>query len=70
MAGQRHDGQIAAARLNHLGPRTSLLANKAYDADRMREPSRDQGATPNIPPKSKRRWKTCFRKPRAPDAGG
>jgi transposase len=37
-----------------------VLADKAYDADRTRKPIRDQGATPNIPPKSYRRWKPCF----------
>ncbi len=46
-AGQTHDGQ---------------LADKAYDADRIRELIQDQGATPNIPPKSNRRWKPCFSK--------
>ena len=39
-----------------------MLADKAYDADRMRELIQDQGATPNIPPKSNRRWKPCFSK--------
>ena len=59
-AGQTHDGQIADALLDHLGPRTIVLADKAYDADRIRELIQDQGATPNIPPKSNRRWKPCF----------
>ena len=61
-AGQTHDGQIADALLDHLGPRTIVLADKAYDADRIREMIQDQGATPNIPPKSNRRWKPCFSK--------
>ena len=61
-AGQAHDGQIADELLNHLGPRTIVLADKAYDADRIREMIQDQGATPNIPPKSNRRWKPCFSK--------
>ena len=39
-----------------------MLADKAYDADRIRELIQDQGATPNIPPKSNRRWKPCFSK--------
>jgi transposase len=56
-AGQAHDGQIADTLLDHLVPRTIVLADKAYDADRIRE-----GATPNIPPKSNRRWKPCFSK--------
>lgn len=36
-AGQAHDGQIADALLDHLGPRTIELADKAYGADRIRE---------------------------------
>lgn len=39
-----------------------MLADKAYDADRIRELIQDQGAAPNIPPKSNRRWKPCFSK--------
>src|SRR5216684_4471048 len=49
-----HDGQIADTLLDHLVPRTIVLADKAYDADRIRELIQDQGATPNIPPKSNR----------------
>ena len=48
-AGQAHDGQIADTLLDHLGPRTIVLADKAYDADRIREGIQEQGATPNIP---------------------
>jgi len=55
-AAQTHDGQIADTLLNRLRPRTIVLADKAYDADRIRELIQDQGATPNIPPKSNRRW--------------
>jgi transposase len=61
-AGQAHDGQIADRLLDHLGPRTIVLADKAYDADRIRELIEQQGAMPNIPPKSSRRWKPCFSK--------
>ena len=39
-----------------------MLADKAHDADRIRELIQDQSATPNIPPKSNRRWKRCFSK--------
>ena len=41
-----------------------MLADKAYDADRIRELIQDQGATPNIPPKGNRKWKPCFSKRR------
>jgi transposase len=44
-AGQTHDGQIADALLDHIGPRTIMLADKAYDADRIRELIQDRGAT-------------------------
>ncbi|WP_423828216.1 IS5 family transposase [Sphingomonas oleivorans] len=59
-AGQAHDGQIADKLLDQLGPHTIVLADKAYDADRIRELIEDQGATPNIPAKSNRKWKPCF----------
>jgi transposase len=41
---------------------TEVLAEKAYDADRIRELIQEQVATPNIQPKSSRRWKPCFSK--------
>lgn len=61
-ARQAHDSQIADRLLDHLGPRTIVLADKAYDADRIRELIQEQGATPNIPAKSNRKWKPCFSK--------
>ena len=61
-AGQAHDGQVADRLLDRLGPRTIVLADKAYDADRIRALIEDQGATPNIPAKSNRKWKPCFSK--------
>ena len=39
-----------------------MLADKAYDADRIRALIKEQGATPNIPAKSNRKWKPCFSK--------
>ena len=61
-AGQAHDGQIADTLLDHLGPRTVVLADKAYDADHLRELIQGRGATPNTPPKRNRRRKPCFSK--------
>lgn len=61
-AWQTHAGQIADALLAHLGPRTIVLADKAYDAARIRELIQELGATPNIPPKGNRLWKPCFSK--------
>jgi transposase len=39
-----------------------VLADKACDADRIRELIQEQGATPNIPPKRNRRWQPCSSK--------
>lgn len=61
-AGQTHDGQIADRLLDHLGPRAIVPADKANDADRIHELIKQHGATPNIPPKSNRRWKPRFSK--------
>lgn len=61
-AGQTHDEQVVDRLLDHLGPRTIVLAGKAYDADRIRDLIQDQGATPNIPPKRNRKWMPCFSK--------
>ena len=47
---------------SHLGPHVILLADKAYDSDRIRTLIEKQGATPNIPAKSNRKWKPCFSK--------
>lgn len=61
-AGQTHDGQVADCPLHGLKPRTIVLGDKAYDANRVRALIEDQGATPNIPAKSNRNWKPCFSK--------
>jgi transposase len=37
-----------------------VLADKAYDADGIRQLIQDHAATPNIPPESNRRCKRCF----------
>jgi hypothetical protein len=43
IAGQTHDRQIADRLLDHPGPRCIVLADKAYDADRIRELIQDEG---------------------------
>ena len=48
--------------LDRLGPRIIVLADKAYDANRIRGQIEDQGATPNIPAKRTRKEKPCFSK--------
>jgi transposase len=60
--GQAHDGKVTDKLLDHLGPRTIVLADKAYDADLIRSLIEEQGATPNIPAKSNRKWRPCFSK--------
>jgi transposase len=59
-AGQSHDGQAADDLLDHVGAGTIVLADKAYDADRIRASLREKGALANIPSKSNRRSKPYF----------
>ena len=61
-AGQAHDAPAALALLDRLDPRTILLADKAYDGNSIRDLIESQGAVPNIPAKSNRKWKPCFSK--------
>jgi len=37
-----------------------LHGDKGYDSDAIRRQAEAAGVTPNIPPKSNRRWKPCF----------
>ena len=48
--------------LDRLVPRTIVLGDKAYDAGSIRDLIEAQGAVPNIPAKSNRKWKPCFSK--------
>ena len=42
-------------------PTCSILhADKGYDTNAIRRQVEARGAMPNIPPKSNRRWKSCF----------
>ena len=36
------------------------MADRAYDTDAIRRQIEHQGAAPNIPSKTTRRWKSCF----------
>ena len=45
-----------------LPHRCIVHADRAYDSNRIRDLIEQQGAVPNIPPKSNRRWKSCFSK--------
>jgi transposase len=55
-AGQSHDGQAADQLLDHIGAGTIVLADKAYDADRIRAALREKGSFANIPPKENRKY--------------
>jgi transposase len=61
-AGQAHDAPAALTLLDRLKPRTIVLGDKAYDGNAIRELIESQGAVPNIPTKSNRKWKPCFSK--------
>ena len=36
------------------------MADRAYDTDAIRRQIEGQGAVPNIPSRTTRRWKSCF----------
>lgn len=61
-AGQAHDAPAALELLDRLQPRTIMLADKAYDGNAIRDMIEAQGAVPNIPAKSNRKWRPCFSK--------
>ena len=61
-AGQAHDAPAALTLLDRLEPRTIVLGDKAYDGNAIRDLIEAQGAVPNIPAKSNRRWRPCFSK--------
>jgi len=61
-AGQAHDAPAALTLLDRLEPLTIVLADKAYDAGAIRDLIESQGAVPNIPAKSNRKWKPRFSK--------
>jgi transposase len=52
--GQMHDAPMAEFLLNDLPKGAKLLADKAYDADWIREMIEDQDCQAHIPPKSNR----------------
>ncbi len=58
--GQAYDGEAAMELLNALPKNTMVLADKAYDANAIREMINGQGAWANIPPKSNRKDPICF----------
>jgi transposase len=62
--GEAHDVTYAEALLDGLERCAVVVADKAYDADRVRAHIRAQGAIPNIPNRSHRtrksRWTKAF----------
>jgi len=58
--GQAWDGKAAMDLLDALPDKAMVLADKAYDADVIREMIRRQGAWANIPPKRNRKTPICF----------
>ena len=58
--GQAYDGESAMDLLNALPENAMVLADKAYDANAIREMIDGQGAWANIPPKSNRKDPICF----------
>jgi transposase len=55
-----HDNRLCSVLLGELQPRTTLLADRGYDADWIREFAIKKGAWANIPPKRNRRGPICF----------
>ena len=48
--GQAHDGRSAADMLTGIGPGQTLLADRAYDSDALRQSIENQGGWANIKP--------------------
>ena len=48
--GQAHDGRNAEGMLDHIGDGQILLADRAYDSDRLRDEMSERGAFANIKP--------------------
>jgi transposase len=58
--GQAHDGRSAAPMLTGLGPGQTLLADRAYDSDALRQAMAAQGAWANVKPLARRVSKPAF----------
>ena len=57
---EAHDNRLCSVLLTELQPRTTLLADRGYDADWIREFASQKGAWANIPPKRNRKEPICF----------
>jgi transposase len=58
--GQAHDGRSAADMLDGLGDGDTLLADRAYDSDALRQTLAERGAWANIKPMPNRKRKPVF----------
>lgn len=58
--GHAHDGPVAPLLLNELQPGQVVLADKAYDANHVRDLIWEQGAEAVIPSKSNRKMPRTF----------
>ncbi len=58
--GQAHDGTAAEELLANLKPGATLLADKPYDSNAIRDQAREQDVWANIPPKSNRKGSFVF----------
>lgn len=58
--GEAHDNWLCSVLLAELQPRATLLADRGYDADGIREFASQNGAWANIPPKRNRKEPICF----------
>lgn len=58
--GQAYDGHSAHLMLDSLTPGSVLLADRAYDADKLRAAIADKGALANIPPMPQRVQRPAF----------
>ena len=58
--GQAYDGHSAHLMLDSLAPGSILLADRAYDADKLRAAIAGKGAFANIPPMPQRTRRAAF----------
>ena len=58
--GQAHDGRSAADMLDTVGSEQTLLADRAYDSDALRQTLADRGAWANVKPMPNRERQPAF----------
>jgi transposase len=58
--GQAHDGHSAEDMLDTLGPEQTLLADRAYDSDALRQRLAGRGAWANVKPMPNRKRQPAF----------